>query len=76
MECQTPSFSLAFHLIKNLTTVVAYGKLKSMKGDKAVTIRVKVKTRERLDKQKHKGQTYDGIINEILDKLEGGVKCQ
>jgi predicted DNA-binding protein len=41
-----------------------------MDAKKTITIRLKAKTKERLDELKHEGQTYDGIINEILNQLE------
>ena len=33
-------------------------------------IKLKAKTIERLDKIKHKGQSYDGIVAELLDFYE------
>jgi len=38
------------------------------KQDKS--IRLKAKTIERLDKIKHQGQSYDGIVTELLDFYE------
>lgn len=34
------------------------------------TIKVRSVTAERLDKVRHKGQSYDGIISELIDKFE------
>ena len=34
------------------------------------TIKVKAVTVERLDKLRHKGQSYDGIIAELIDHFE------
>lgn len=33
-------------------------------------IRIRKETKERLDKLKHLGQSYDGVINELLNELE------
>jgi hypothetical protein len=43
----------------------------STKTDKTM-IQVKVKTRERLIAYGGKGQTYDEIINQLLDRQEEG----
>jgi len=37
---------------------------------KTTTIRVKIETKERLDKQRRPGQSYDGLFCELLDILE------
>ena len=37
---------------------------------KGKTIKLRPVTAERLDKLKHKGQSYDGIISEIIDNFE------
>ena len=37
---------------------------------KTVTLRIKAKTRERLDGVKAPGQSYDGLLTEWLDRLE------
>jgi len=34
------------------------------------TIKVKAVTAERLDKLRHKGQSYDGVIAELIDHFE------
>jgi len=34
------------------------------------TIKVKAVTAERLDKLRHKGQSYDGLIAELIDYFE------
>ena len=34
------------------------------------TIKLKTVTAERLDKLKHKGQSYDGFIAELIDHFE------
>ena len=34
------------------------------------TIKVKAVTVERLDKLRHKGQSYDGFISELIDYFE------
>ena len=34
------------------------------------TIKVKTVTAERLDKLKHKGQSWDGIVTELIDYFE------
>ena len=34
------------------------------------TIKVKAVTAERLDKLRHKGQSYDGFITELIDYFE------
>jgi hypothetical protein len=31
------------------------------------TIKLHISTLDRIDKLKHKGQTYDGVINELID---------
>ena len=44
---------------------------------KGKTIKLRPATAERLDKLKHKGQSYDGIITELIDhheKKEGESK--
>ena len=38
------------------------------------TIRVSKKTRERLARFGRKGETYDNLINRILDKIETNKK--
>ena len=38
------------------------------------TIKLKAKTIERLDKIKHQGQSYEGIVAELLDYFEKGDK--
>ena len=43
------------------------------------TIKLKATTAERLDKLRHRGQSYDGIIAELIDyieKKEGGSKIE
>jgi predicted DNA-binding protein len=45
-----------------------------MDAKKTITIRLKAKTKERLDKLRHEGQTYDGIISEILNQIEKKIK--
>lgn len=46
----------------------------TMKGEtptkQAKSIKLKAKTVERLDKVKHQGQSYDGIVAELLDFYE------
>ena len=37
------------------------------------TIRVGVETSDRLDKLRHKGQSYDGLIAELLDLCESHI---
>lgn len=34
------------------------------------TIKVKAGTVEQLDKLRHKGQSYDGIVSELIDHFE------
>ncbi|MFC1966118.1 BfmA/BtgA family mobilization protein [Chloroflexota bacterium] len=43
------------------------GRKTQMMSQKGKTIRLKSKTVEKLDKLKHQGQSYDGIIAEIID---------
>jgi len=38
------------------------------------TIKIKTVTAQRLDKLRHKGQSYDGIIAELIDFFEKGGK--
>lgn len=38
------------------------------------TIKLRAVTVERLDKLRHKGQSYDGIITELIDYYEGKNK--
>lgn len=33
-------------------------------------IRIRKETKERLDKLRHIGQSYDGVITELLDSLQ------
>jgi len=40
------------------------------KAKKGKTIKLKSATAERLDKLRHQGQSYDGIIMEIIDDFE------
>ena len=37
------------------------------------TIRVRAETSDRLDNLRHKGQSYDGLITELLDSHESDV---
>ena len=39
---------------------------------KGKTIKLRPATAERLDKLKHKGQSWDGIISELIDYYEEG----
>jgi hypothetical protein len=39
-----------------------------MRSMKSKLIKIKGDTVERLDAKKHPGQTYDGVIRELLDK--------
>ena len=41
-----------------------------MKSSQGKTIKLRVNTLERLEKVRHKGQSYDGVINELLDFQE------
>jgi len=43
-------------------------------GQQGKTIRVGAATLDRLDKLRHKGQSYDGIITELLDLYESDAK--
>ena len=36
-------------------------------------VKLRAVTIEKLDKLKHKGQSYDGIITELIDHYEKGV---
>ena len=36
------------------------------------TLKVKMTTRDRLAKHRSKDQTYDNLVNELLDKIEFG----
>jgi len=38
--------------------------------EKQATIKIRESTRRRLDKLRHPGQSYDGIIRELMDSLE------
>jgi hypothetical protein len=38
--------------------------------EKQVTLKIRVSTRKKLDKIKHPGQSYDGIIRELLESYE------
>ena len=40
------------------------------KAKKVKTIKLKPATAERLDKLRHKGQSYDGVIAELIDSFE------
>ncbi len=40
------------------------------KGQTGKTIRVGTETSDRLDKLRHKGQSYDGFITELIDLYE------
>lgn len=40
------------------------------KSPKPFPIGIKITTKERLEKLRHSGQSWDGIISELLDKLE------
>jgi len=41
-----------------------------MKNSQGKTIKLRANTLERLEKVRHKGQSYDGVINELLDFQE------
>jgi len=40
------------------------------KSKKGKTIKLKSATAQRLDKLRHQGQTYDGIVSELIDHYE------
>lgn len=39
-------------------------------AEKPISIKLQPKTIERLKKVKHPGQSWDGLINELMNKLE------
>jgi predicted CopG family antitoxin len=39
---------------------------------KPISVKLQPKTIERLKKLKHPGQSWDGLINELMDKLKKG----
>ena len=43
---------------------------KAMATEKTTTIRVKPDTKKQLDALRHPGQTFDGVIKELLLKKE------
>lgn len=45
-----------------------------MNGDEKTTIQVTVKTKDRLDKIGFKKDTYDDIVNRLLDQVTRKIK--
>jgi hypothetical protein len=41
-----------------------------VKNPNIFQIGIKISTKERLDKLRHSGQSWDGVITELLDNLE------
>ncbi len=37
--------------------------------DKPISVKLQPKTIERLRKEKHTGQSWDGLVNEIMDEV-------
>ena len=44
----------------------------ALMAEKPISVKLQPKTIERLRKLKHPGQSWDGLINELLDKVEKG----
>jgi len=42
---------------------------------KPISVKLQPKTIERLKKLKHPGQSWDGVINELLNKLQKKANC-
>ena len=43
---------------------------KKSKSKQGKAIKLRQATLQRLDKLKHKGQTYDGIVSELIESVE------